>query len=113
MPSIRFRNYSAKKPVFAGIIFLFSLPFSSCGPSDDEIVQAKVAERVQVFKAKQYAVCEQSLRADAEKIVDSLLLFEATQALNDSLSSARPGRPVKPPVVPPIDSLSIQPIFHK
>jgi hypothetical protein len=31
--------------------------------------------------------------------------------LNDSLGRLRPGRPFQPAAVPPIDSLSVQPIF--
>ena len=92
-----------------GVLFL--LMFLSCGSDQEALVQEKVAERVQDFKSKKAIECRESLLESAEKTVDSLLLAEAQNALNDSLSRLRPGRPFQPPAVLPIDSLKVKPIF--
>lgn len=90
---------------------LFCLLILSCNQDKEAIVQAKVAERVNAFKAKKSMECRESLFEKAEKTVDSLLLAEAQNALNDSLARMRPGRPFQPPAVLPIDSLKVSPIF--
>ena len=82
-----------------------------CGRDKEEIVQAKVAERVEAFRGKQVAECHAALRRDAEHRVDSLLLAEARGSLEDSLARLRPFKPSPPPAVLPIDSLSVKPIF--
>ncbi len=83
----------------------------ACGGDKEALVQAKVAERVMDFKAKEIAECRENLLQIAERSVDSLLLLEAQNALNDSLSRLRPGRPYQPARVLPIDSLEVKPIF--
>ena len=83
----------------------------SCGRDKENIVQTKVAERVQVFRQKHLAECRAALRQDAEHRVDSMLLTEARSMLEDSLSRLRPFKPVQPPILSPIDSLSVRPIF--
>lgn len=93
-------------------IVCLCLMLLGCGGDKESIVQEKVAERVTAFKEKKRAECRESLLLKAEKTVDSLLLTEAQQALNDSLSRLRPGRPFQPAPVPPIDSLSVKPIFE-
>jgi hypothetical protein len=94
--------------------FLFCITVflsTSCGPKKDEIIRTQVAQRVQEFVHQKEAECRMSLYQDAEDIVDSLLLAEATGELSDSLARLRPTRPAQPAEVPPIDSLRIQPIF--
>lgn len=93
------------------ILFLLPVLLAGCGRNKEAIVQSKVAERVQVFREKQLADCRTALRYDAEHRVDSLLLAEAKGSLEDSLARLRPFKPVLPPPVPPIDSLSVRPIF--
>lgn len=83
----------------------------ACGGDKEALVQSKVAERLADFNAKEIAECRESLLQIAERTVDSLLLLEAQNALNDSLSRLRPGRPYQPPKVLPIDSLEVKPIF--
>ncbi|MDX1910577.1 MAG: hypothetical protein SFV22_03780 [Saprospiraceae bacterium] len=85
---------------------------AACGRDKEQIVREKVAERVEAFNKKKREECREALLETAEERVDSLLLMEAQNALNDSLARARPGRPFQPPAVPPIDSLKIQPIFN-
>lgn len=85
---------------------------TSCRRDKEEIVQAKVAERVQVFRLKQISECRTNLLRDAEKRVDSLLLEEAKGTLTDSLTRLKPFKPNQPPPLMPIDSLSVRPIFE-
>jgi hypothetical protein len=66
-----------------------------------------------VFKAKKSAECLEALLQTAEHTVDSLLLSEAQNTLNDSLSRLRPGRPFQPAAILPIDSLMVKPIFDE
>ena len=84
---------------------------TNCSDNKDKIIAEKVSERVTDFRNKKNEACRTALYANAEKIVDSLLLEDAQQALQDSLSRLRPFRPLQPPPVPAIDSLRVQPIF--
>lgn len=100
----------------AKILFLLAgilTVFGACGPDKDQLVRAKAAERNVDFRRKKLAECEEGLLLKAEKIVDSLLLHEALDAVNDSLMRLRPYRPVQPPTLDPIDSAGIAPIFPK
>jgi hypothetical protein len=82
-----------------------------CGDDKSEIIRQKVAERLQDFRQKKSVECREILLREAEQIVDSLLLTEATSAMSDSLGRLRPFRPVQPPPIPPIDSLKVHPLF--
>jgi len=84
-----------------------------CKRDQEAIVRQKVEERTSVFRAKKSAECREKLLLVAETMVDSLLLTEAQQELRDSLSRMRPGRPMKPVPVPPIDSLAVKPLFDR
>ena len=84
----------------------------SCNQDNETLVQQKVAERVDDFKAKKSLECRETLLQTAEHTVDSILLTEAQNALNDSLSRLRPGRPYQPAAILPIDSLTVKPIFE-
>ncbi len=92
-------------------MLLLIILLAGCSRDKEAIVQAKVQERVSAFREKQLADCYAALRRDAEHRVDSLLLAEARGALEDSLARMRPFKPVQPPPVLPIDSLSVRPIF--
>ena len=96
---------------FISVTLAFCVVFPSCTRDKEAIVEAKVAERVDYFKAQKSAECRENLLAAAERRVDSMLLNEAQQSLLDSLARLRPNRPYQPPVVPPIDSFSVKPIF--
>ena len=85
----------------------------SCGPDKEMIIRDKVFEKVASFREKQADECTFNLLAEAEKIVDSLLLAEAKYELSDSLLMARPPKPPKPAPIPAIDSLAVQPIFQQ
>lgn len=95
------------------IIIFLAIFYISCGPDKDMIISNKVAEKIFSFKEKQAHECTYMLLAEAEKIVDSLLLAEAKLELSDSLLLARPLKPPKPAPIPAIDSLAIQPIFKQ
>ncbi len=82
-----------------------------CGDDKSEIIRQKVAERLLDFRQKKSVECSEILLREAEQIVDSLLLTEATSAMNDSLGRLRPFRPLQPPPIPPIDSLKVHPLF--
>ncbi len=84
---------------------------SGCGKDKDEIIRLKATEMVQDFRQKKSLECREILLREAEEIVDSLLLTEATDAMSDSLSRLRPSRPVQPPAILPIDSLKVHPLF--
>ncbi len=106
----RFINYLGNGLGIALLICIILL--ASCRRDTEEIVQAKVAERVQAFRVKHLAECQTALLRDAEKRVDSILLAEATGTLADSLARLKPFKPTQPPAVAPIDSLSVRPIFE-
>lgn len=93
------------------LTFLLVPALWSCGPDKEIIIKEKVAERVNDFVRKKKEECRESLLQSAEHIVDSLLLSDAQASLLDSLTRLRPGRPFQPAPVPPIDSLTVQPIF--
>lgn len=93
-------------------IFLLAIFCGGCGTDEDSLVNEKVAERLATFREKKNAECRSDLLAEAEQIVDSLLLSEAKMELGDSLARLRPAKPVKPAPLPPIDSLPVQPIFE-
>lgn len=96
---------------FTILSVLLLLSSVACGTDKEQIVAAKIAERVSDFRKKESLKCRVALLRDAESIVDSLLLEEAKAALGDSLAALRPFKPAKPALVPAIDSLSIAPIF--
>jgi hypothetical protein len=89
----------------AGSIYL------GCKSDKERIIQQKVAENLQDFRKKKSQECSEILLREAEEIVDSLLLAEATDAMQDSLGRLRPGRPMQPPSIPPIDSMQVHPLF--
>lgn len=91
-------------------ILLLSFAFA-CNKNKEEIIQQKVTDAVSDFRQKKMAECREILLREAEETVDSLLLLDATNSMNDSLARLRPFRPVQPPPILPIDSLQVQPIF--
>ncbi len=102
------------RPLFSGkLLWAAALcGLMGCGPDKEEIIQKKISERVTEFRTKKSKECIDGLLADAEKIVDSLLLEEAKQQLNDSLMRMRPSRPLQPVDVPAIDSATVAPIVR-
>lgn len=95
------------------IFILILLLFGSCNADQSALIQEKVNTRLAEFVKKEKETCRAGLLAQAEKTVDSLLLAEAQLQLRDSLNRMRPGAPVIPPAVPPIDTLEVKPIFQK
>ena len=110
---ILFFKKNLKKSTKSLLIAISFFCTVGCGPDKEAIILEKVAERVEVFRAKKNAECRQALLSDAEQIVDSLLLEEAMMELSDSLARSRPGRPSKPAFLPPIDSLPVKPLFQQ
>ena len=98
--------------IILALWLVLSVP-SACGPDKQVIINQKVAEKEMAFRDKRSIECRSSLLAEAEEIVDSLLLAEAKMELGDSLTRLRPAKPAKPAPVPPIDSLKVQPIFKQ
>lgn len=87
------------------------LVMEGCAEDRQKLISEKVEQRVTEFREKKKLECRQRLFRKAETIVDSLLLAEAQEALQDSLGKSRPFRPEQPPAVLPIDSLSVSPLF--
>jgi len=94
------------------ILLLATCLFFACGDGTERIVQEKVAERVAEFRKKEAPKCRAALLVEAGRMADSLLLYEALHEVNDSLRNLHPFRPVKPPKIPPIDSLVVKPLFE-
>ena len=101
------------KQAYLAIGCLNLVLLAACFGDTEAIVQQKVSERVTVFKAKKSIECRAALLERAERVVDSLLLTEAQNSLNDSLARRRPWRPYQPPAIPPIDSFTVKPIFDQ
>lgn len=95
-----------------GCLALSLLLWAACSEDKDRVIAQKVQERVDEFKKKKMQECREALLQKAESRVDSILLTEARQELQDSLSAGRPSRPVQPPLVPAIDSLAVKPLFE-
>ncbi|MCS7036255.1 MAG: hypothetical protein RMJ33_04960 [Saprospiraceae bacterium] len=93
------------------ILALLAVVGAGCGGDKERIVEEKVAERLAEFRKRETEKCRQALLAEAERLVDSLLLAEAMREVADSLRQLRPPKPVKPPLLPPWDSLPVRPIF--
>lgn len=93
------------------LLLLIVLAGWACGKEKERTIQTKVAERVAEFRKKEREKCRLSLLQEAGKVVDSLLLHEALDEVNDSLARLRPFRPVKPVDIPPIDTSAVRPIF--
>lgn len=91
-------------------LLLAILHCTACESDNEAIIDEKVTENLSAFREKKNAECRFDLLAEAEKIVDSLLLAEAKMGLSDSLAR-RPLKPEKPAPLPPIDSLPVLPIF--
>lgn len=89
---------------------LFLLPMA-CSQRKEQLVQQTVQQRVEEFRKKEIAKCRAELVTEAGRLVDSLLLHEALEEVQDSLHRLRPLKPIVPHAIPPIDSLHIQPIF--
>lgn len=94
-----------------GLIFALSL--MACGGSSERIVEEKVAERVAAFRKKKLQECRDNLLRLAEVRVDSLLMTEAVNAVNDSLARLRPAKPYKPTPIAPIDTVKVKPLFDQ
>ncbi len=86
--------------------------FTGCDSDKSHIVEEKVAERLAEYRKREMEKCRQALLAEAERMVDSMLLAEAIAQVEDSLRRARPPRPVKPPLLAPLDSSPVRPIFE-
>lgn len=99
----------AVKLLFWSAIVLLSV--FSCKRSKERIIREKVDERVADFRKKETAKCRTALLIEAEKIADSLLLYEALQEVTDSLKQLRPFKPLPPAAIPPLDSAAVKPIF--
>lgn len=90
---------------------LLSALIFACGKDKELIVQERVEERVSAFKRKKQLECQEELAQAAERIVDSILLVSAQAELLDSFARSRPYRPLQPPAIPPLDSLTVRPLF--
>ena len=93
------------------ILIMLLMVFVQCQEDKSALIAQKVQEKVQEFREKKKHECRQTLLMKAERMVDSLLLAEARQSLQDSLSRMRPFRPTQPPDVPAIDTSKIAPLF--
>jgi len=98
---------------FFTLFGIYLLAGLACSGDKERIVQEKVAEQVAEFRKKEAPKCRTSLLAEAGRIADSLLLYEALEEVNDSLRNRHPFRPIKPPGIPPIDSAAVKPLFEE
>lgn len=85
----------------------------SCKKNNEELIVQKVSEAVAAAKSKKAVECRENVLAEAEKIVDSLLLLEAKSSLGDSLANLKPSKPPKPVPIPPVDTAEVRQIFEK
>ncbi len=99
--------------ILMGFLLLTAVCVPACSQKKERLIREKVAERVAEFRKKTVAECQASLLASAEKMADSLLLYEALSEVNDSLKRMRPFRPLPPGHIAPIDSGAVKPIFDQ
>jgi hypothetical protein len=104
-------TFFPNRVIFFFIIYVYICILNSCDDNRETIIFQKTKERVDDYREERLEAYRSQLLADAEKIVDSLLLTEAAQSLLDSLNRSRPGRPVQPPDVPAIDTAPVRPLF--
>jgi hypothetical protein len=96
----------------AGVLFCCAIVLSTgCKKDNNRTINARVEERVHAVRVKKMEECRLELFAEANKLVDSLMLAEARAGLNDSLLNRRPGKPYKPAPIAPVDSSPVGPIF--
>ena len=95
------------------VLFGALLTLAACSRGKERLIREKVADRVNDYRKRRLAECQASLLTDAEKIVDSLLLHEALNEVNDSLRGMRPFKPLPPGAIAPIDSGVVKPIFDQ
>lgn len=93
------------------LFLLITIAFS-CSRKKEQLILETVEKRVADFTKKEKIKCREELLAEAEHIVDSLLLTEALSEVQDSLKQLRPAKPLPPDTILPIDSLKIKPIFE-
>ena len=94
---------------FGLLILLSNL---GCGPDKETTIRAAVAERRATYISTALEQCRETMLQTAEKKVDSILLAEAQAAIRDSSMLSKPGKPLAPPPVLPIDSALVAPIFR-
>ncbi len=103
--------FGQKKMNFFKTLTFLVLVMAACNTNDDALIQRKVAEKVAEFEKETAESCKNELFATIDKMVDSILLTEATGSLSDSLARLKPGKPGQPADIPAIDSAAVQPIF--
>lgn len=106
-------NLKCSIALLACLIVWAAVFFPACSERKERIIREKIAERVAEFRKKNSADCRAQLLEDAEKIADSLLLYEALSEVNDSLKRTRPFRPLPPGQIAPLDSGAVKPIFDQ
>ena len=109
----RFRSISFFRKGYWYLMLFLCCGATGCVENKDKIIADKVQERLSEYRKKRTDDCRSGILSKAEKKVDSLLLAEAQQALQDSLGRQRPFRPVQPPPVLPIDTLTVKPLFRQ
>ena len=109
-----------------GKIFLFSLTLiwmNSCSGDQvkkskeaeiQELIDARVAEKIDVFREKHLKKCRDRVLNKASELADSIIMAKAisTPIIDNTERPPPPPRPPRPPIKPAIDTTPVTPLFE-
>jgi hypothetical protein len=107
-----------KFPLIGGFIVCFMMAFliSGChhkpsGKSKQQVMEEKVQERLDYWKADMVKKCVREVEERAVAIVDSTIIANAKANRDTAGIPLIPGRPAKPEFKPPADTIPVKPFL--
>ncbi len=101
------------KNIFLSLIFLCSiLACTDTAKRKQEVIDQEVNSVIESYQQKRYKECMSAIIDSANRITDSLILLKMT-AVDTSLLTGRPKRPVKPIIKSALDTTPVKPILQK
>ena len=105
------------------LLFLLSITtiISSLGFQKDKskeaeiqaLIDAKVTEKIEIFRKKRLAVCRERILKRANELADSIIMSKAinTTIIDNTERPNPPERPLRPIIKPPADTTPVKPFF--
>jgi hypothetical protein len=94
------------------ILFFSITACTDTAKRKQEMIDQEVNSVVESYHQKRYKECMSAIIDSANKITDSLILLKMT-AVDTSLLTGRPKRPLKPIIKSPLDTTPVKPILQK